>query len=132
MHPGIAADFGLEARVGLLELNLDMLSAQRRNAVSVKMLSEFPEVVRDIAFLANKDVSHEKIISVVSSVDPLIKEIELFDVYEGKNVGAGYKSMAYRLTYSLPDRTLTATEVDAVQSKVEKMLKEKFGAEVRK
>jgi phenylalanyl-tRNA synthetase beta chain len=81
--------------------------------------------------LVKKQVTHAEISKALIKADSLIKQVEIFDVYEGKNIGEDYKSMAYRLTYSDPNRTLTSKEVDATQTKVEELLKRKFKAEVR-
>ena len=68
----------------------------------------------------------------LNKVDSLLKNVELFDVYQGQNIGEGYKSMAYRLVYGSNERTLTADEVDKVQDKIMGLLEKNFKAEIRK
>jgi phenylalanyl-tRNA synthetase beta chain len=125
---------GVEQRVGVLQLNLSELSAllENKNFVSnYQPASIYPEVVRDLAFLVKKEVEHKEIlVSLLKSATLLVKA-ELFDIYEGNNIGEGYKSMAYRLTYADPKRTLTTAEVDSSLEKAQKELKKEFGAEIR-
>ena len=101
------------------------------SATSYRPLPEFPVVSRDIAFTVKKDTTHEDLSGVILSVDPLVREVSLFDVYAGKGIEEDEKSMAYRLTLSDPKRTLLAEEAEAVMKKVTKALEDKFGAKVR-
>ncbi len=134
LHPNVSATYGIDNRVGVFSLNLAQLSEMNTvgsSSTNYNSLSEFPEVIRDLAFVIKKEITHAEILVALTNVDPLLKKIELFDVFEGKGIGEGYKSMAYHLTYASPEKTLTTAEVDAAQKKVEKILKEKCGAEVR-
>jgi len=135
LHPSAGERMGLAARVGILKINLSRLAeimSEESVAPVYTALSIYPEVIRDLAFLVSKDATHAEISAAIKRADPLIKKVELFDVFEGKNVRAGHKSMAYHLTYADFHKTLTSAEVDAAHNKVEKMLEKKFGAEVRK
>jgi len=67
----------------------------------------------------------------IRSADPLIRTVELFDVFDGKNLGEGKKSMAYHLEFGADDRTLKAEEVDRVFEALRGRLKSEFGAEIR-
>jgi phenylalanyl-tRNA synthetase beta chain len=134
INPVVAKSFGIEARVGFISINLSVLSellVENRPETKYLPLPTYPEVTRDLAILVKKNVTHAEIIKTILGVDPFLKNVELFDVYEGQNIGEGYKSMAYRLTYGHLERTLTADEVERVQEKVLNLLKEKFGAETR-
>ncbi len=134
LHPAVAAALGIEERVGVFTLNLSLVAEHLDQLVSpagYQPLSLYPEVIRDIAFVVKKEITHANILKALGHVDPLLKKVELFDVFMGEGIGEGYKSMAYHLTYAHPERTLTTEEVDKVQSKVEKVLCEKCGAEIR-
>ncbi len=135
LHPSTTESYGIAQRVGLCSINLSEL-VEMNKANSFKniatALSSFPEAVRDIAFLVKKEIAHADILQVLGSIDPLLTKIELFDVFEGVGIGEGYKSLAYHLTYVSSERTLTNSEVDTAHSKVEKILQEKFKAEIRK
>lgn len=131
LNPLVGEKFGLLARVGVLEINLNRLLEVGEKAPVAGGAPDYPEVKRDIAFLVDKKVSHENLVSVIRSVDVLIKKTELFDVYEGEKIGAGKKSVAYHLIFRHPERTLTSVEVEAAREKVKKILRDKFSAEIR-
>jgi phenylalanyl-tRNA synthetase beta chain len=67
----------------------------------------------------------------IKSRVPLLKQVDLFDLYTGEQVGAGRKSLAYSLLYQAEDRTLTDPEVNAVHREVVERLRQTLGAEVR-
>jgi len=135
LNPIVAENMGIEQRVGMLQLNLSLLSELLENKVFVsnyKPALIYPEVVRDLAFLVKTGINHAQIIEKLGNIDPLIKKVQLFDVYTGSNIGEGYKSMAYSLTFFDTTRTLTVQEVDCVMKKACDVLQKEFGAEVRK
>ncbi|MDD4477010.1 MAG: phenylalanine--tRNA ligase subunit beta [Patescibacteria group bacterium] len=132
INPLTGEKFGLEVRIGVLELNLNKLSEKGIKAKTYSTISEYPEAVRDIAFIVKKEISHAEIFSAISGNVHLLKEIKLFDVYEGEKIGQGYKSMAYRFVFGDISKTLTAGEVDEARNKASRILEETFGAEVRR
>ncbi len=135
LHPGVVTHYGLEARVGVVRINLDKLGevlAKNPIAKIYQSLLNYPETVRDLAFLVDKKVTHLDILTAVQNADHLLKKVDLFDVYEGKNISEGQKSMAYHFTYFHPERTLTAEEVDKAQMKVVKILEQQLKIEIRK
>ena len=89
-------------------------------------------VARDVAFVVDWSVAHAEIVAALTGAAPLLIDAELFDVYQGKKMPAGKKSMAYHLTYRSDKKTLEAAEVDDVHAKICAMLAKKFGAEIRK
>ncbi len=132
IHPKSAKDFGLAQRVAYAEINLTKLSEFTTTPVShYRPLSSFPTVIRDVAFVVQCSILHRDIHTALRAADPLVTSITLFDVFEGKNVGHGKKSMAYRITYQSREKTLDTAEIDAAHKAVEKILKEKFKAEIR-
>ncbi len=134
INPLIAQNLGIEQRVGVLQLNLSEiceLLIKNKSEFIYKPASQYPEVVRDLAFLVKKTISHERILQTIKKSSELLKLVELFDVYEGNNIGEGYKSMAYRLIFSDDSRTLTAIEVDLLVQKVKAVIAKEFGAEIR-
>ncbi|OGH87542.1 MAG: phenylalanine--tRNA ligase subunit beta [Candidatus Magasanikbacteria bacterium RIFOXYC2_FULL_42_28] len=131
LHPKVAANFNFPYRVGVCGFNLNILADKQREARIFKPLSLYPEVKRDVAFVVYTKIVHVEVEKALAGIDPLVKGVELFDVYTGKNLGAGKKSMAYRLTLLNSERTLESKEVDVVMDKATKMLVENFGAEMR-
>jgi phenylalanyl-tRNA synthetase beta chain len=130
--PSVAKKFGINYRVGFLMLNLsDIQEAGKFKEVIYQPSSIFPEVERDVAFLVDKEVNHLDLVNVLKTVDVLIREVELFDVYMGEKIAANKKSVAYRIVYADPTRTLVGAEVDKIHKKVITTLQNKFGAEIR-
>lgn len=131
LHPMIASNFGLEGRVGVVKLNLSAVvgtSVVEKRYIPVPM---FPSSERDLAIVVKKNIAHQDILAAVVAADPLLQSVELFDVYEGGNVGAENKSMAYRFVYRNNERTLVAEEVDKAHQTIINLLKQKFNAEIR-
>ena len=88
-------------------------------------------MTRDLAFVVKENVLYNNIKDELEKFDALITKVELFDVYQGKNLPAGQKSLAFHITYSSPEQTLTSAEVDAVQEKLINHLKSKYEAQIR-
>jgi len=132
VHPRAAGNFDLPRRAYLAEINLDALmdlAAVKRPAPG---LSRFPAVDRDIAFLVAVDRPAVEVRgSIAAAAGELAESIELFDVYQGKNIPAGQRSLAYRLTFRASDRTLADEEIDAVMARVRQALVDEVRATLR-
>lgn len=130
--PSLARQHDLRDAVLLAELNLDLLLARRNPNKSFRPLPAFPAIRRDIAMILPAATTHESILQVIKQAKPAnLEAVELFDVFRGKNVPAGQKSMAYAFTYRHADRTLTDAEVNAVHDKLVAHLKQKLQTTVR-
>jgi phenylalanyl-tRNA synthetase beta chain len=135
IRPTVTEKLGIEQRIGVLRLNLSVMSELlegKASGFNYMPALVYPEVARDLAFLVKSEITHEQILNKLMKADPLLKKVELFDVYAGENIGEGYKSMAYTLVFFDEERTLTAQEVDVVVKKVCDILQKEFDAEVRK
>jgi phenylalanyl-tRNA synthetase beta chain len=93
-------------------------------------LPRYPAVMRDIALVLDESVTHKQVGDILATF-PLLKEVRLFDVYLGKQVADGKKSLAYRLTFQSPAATLTDNEVDKVMAEIVSALITKLGATLR-
>ncbi|MBI2990459.1 MAG: phenylalanine--tRNA ligase subunit beta [Candidatus Magasanikbacteria bacterium] len=131
LHPLVQNAVGMLARVAMAEIHLDKLVSSLGDSSRYEPLPLYPEVERDIAFLVGREVQHADIIKAINSADPLIREIILFDIYQGQEIEKGKKSMAYRLVYRSDEKTLETKDVDMAQTKVFQLLQEKFKAEPR-
>ena len=132
LHPALARRHDVRAPVFLAELSLDQLLARRNPARSFKPLPLHPAIRRDIAMLVAEQVTHDAVLGAVKQAKPAnLESVELFDVFRGKNVPAGQKSMAYAFTYRHPERTLTDAEVNAAQEKVVTQFRQALQATVR-
>jgi len=130
--PTLAKQYDLRDAVFLAELNLDQLLARRNAAKSFKPLPQFPSIRRDVAMLVPDSVTHDAVLEVVKKARPgNLESVELFDVFRGKNVPEGQKSIAYAFTYRHAERTLTDAEVNAEQAKLVEQFRQKLQAVVR-
>jgi phenylalanyl-tRNA synthetase beta chain len=130
--PPLARQYDLRDAVLLAELNLDLLLARRNTTKSFRPLPAFPAIRRDVAMLVPEATTHEAVLQVVKQAKPAnLEATELFDVFRGKNVPPGQKSMAYAFTYRHADRTLTDAEVNAAHEKLVAQLKQRLQAVVR-
>ena len=131
LHPQLAKELDIEQQTLMFEVQLDAISAGRVPAF--KELSRFPEVRRDLALVVNSEVPAAEIMSAMrSAAGEWLTQIRLFDVYEGKGVEDGHKSLAVGLTWQHPSRTLTDDEVSSATDAILTLLSDKFSAILRK
>jgi phenylalanyl-tRNA synthetase beta chain len=132
LHPTLARKYDLRDAVFLAELNLDTLLARRNPAKSFKALPAFPSSRRDVAMLVPEATTHESVLQVVKQAKPAnLESVDLFDVFRGKNIAPGQKSVAYAFTYRNPERTLTDAEVNAAHEKLVEQLRNSLQAVIR-
>lgn len=132
IHPDVQENYDLPDRVYLCQLDASMLQQKSNFIKKYSSLPKYPAIERDMAFVAKAEVSAAEITDIISKAGGrLLKEVRLFDVYQGKQIEAGYKSVAFSLLYQAEDRTLTDEEVNKLHDKIEKELAEKVGAELR-
>ena len=132
LMPSLARKYDLRDAVLLAELNLDLLLARRNPAKSFRPLPQFPAIRRDVAMLVPEATTHDAVSQIVKQVKPAnLEAVELFDVFRGKNVPTGQKSVAYAFTYRSAERTLTDAEVNAAHEKLVAQFKQSLGATVR-
>jgi phenylalanyl-tRNA synthetase beta chain len=132
LTPGLAKKHDLRDSVFLAELNLNQLIARRNPAKLFKPLPQFPAIRRDAAILVAETTAHEDVLQAIKHSKPAnLESVELFDVFRGKNVPEGQKSLAYAFIYRSPEKTLTDAEVNASHAKVLEAFKSKLQATVR-
>jgi len=129
LHPAVAGHFELPGAVYLFELNLPALVPHTGHG-TYQPVPRFPATVRDIALVVDITVPNQKIVDTIRAVS-LVNSATLFDVYVGEQVPPGKKSLAYRITYQSPGRTLTDEEVNKVQQQILKRLASELGATLR-
>jgi len=130
--PPLAKKYDLRDAVFLAELNLDLLLARRNPSKSFKALPAFPAIRRDVAMLVPEATTHDAILQVVKQTKPAnLESVELFDVFRGKNVPEGQKSLAYAFTYRNPEKTLTDAEATDAHEKLVEQFKKALSATVR-
>jgi phenylalanyl-tRNA synthetase beta chain len=132
LSPALQKQHDLRDAVFLAELNLDQLLARRSPAKSFKALPAFPAIRRDVAMLLPEQTAHEAVAALVKQTRPAnLEKFELFDVFRGKNVPEGQKSVAYAFTYRSAEKTLTDAEVNAAHEKLVDEFKQTLRATVR-
>jgi len=130
--PTLAKKYDLRDAVFLAEFNLDLLLSKRNASKSFKSLPQFPSSRRDVAMLVPEATTHDAVLQTVKQAKAAnLETVELFDVFRGKNVPAGQKSLAYAFTYRATDKTLTDAEVNAAHAKVLENLQTQLQAELR-
>jgi phenylalanyl-tRNA synthetase beta chain len=131
-QPALARKYDLRDAVLLAELNLDMLVARRAAGKSFRPLPQFPAIRRDVAMVVPELTMHDAVLSVVKQTKTAdLETVELFDVFRGKNVPTGQKSLAYAFTYRATNRTLTDAEVNTAHTKIVEAFKSQLNATVR-
>ena len=127
LHPSVEKE-----AVYVLEINLDRLLSKKTGKMKFKEISKYPTIKKDLAVLVNKTITSEEIARMIKkAAGSLLTNVEVFDVYEGKNIDVDKRSIAYSLSFGKQDRTLTDEEVNDVMNKVIENLQNKLGAELR-
>jgi phenylalanyl-tRNA synthetase beta chain len=117
---------------GYFELNLDSLFEQVPDLPLYEDVITYPAVKQDLAFAVDEDVVAGDLVAAArEAAGPELREIVPFDVYHGEQLGPGRKSIAFRVEFRSPDRTLTDEEAADLRQKIVDALKAKFGAELR-
>jgi phenylalanyl-tRNA synthetase beta chain len=130
LHPNLEQQLGFETPVFLFELAQDLLLQKQR--ASFKSLSKFPSVRRDLALLVKEEVNSGEIIGAIEACnETLLQEAVIFDVYRGKGVDEGFKSVALSLTLQNQAQTLTDAEIETVVNTFLESLAAKAGAKLR-
>lgn len=124
----------VEQDVYFADLNWDnIIATMNEKSVEFHELPKYPEVYRDLAFLLDKEIEFAQIEKLAYETErKLLKDVSLFDVYEGKNLEAGKKSYAISFTLLDESQTLTDKVIDAVMQKLQKRIEENLGASLRK
>jgi phenylalanyl-tRNA synthetase beta chain len=132
LSPLLARRLDLEVTIYLFAAELDALGRARRETTRFTNFPRLPGVRRDVAFFLPADVPHGRIESLLrKSGGALLAEVRLFDVYQGKGVPEGKKSLAYTLTFQAADRTLQESEIESLQRTMVETLGAEVGAVLR-
>jgi phenylalanyl-tRNA synthetase beta chain len=123
--------FGFEQEAFVAELKLPLLESHKK--IKFKSLPRYPKVLRDVAFTLDREIAAESVEKCIrESGASLLKDVELFDVYEGENLPAGKKSLAFTLELMSRERTLTEEEIESEVRRVVEVVQSKFHAELRR
>ena len=129
----ILKSFGISQDVLFADFNWDnILEVAKRNKIKFADIPKYPEVRRDFALLLDQSVQFEDIHKIAKqSEKQLLKNVNLFDVYEGKNLPKGKKSYAVSFTLQDEHKTLTDKQIDKIMNKLQANFEKQLGAELR-
>ncbi|MEN8615248.1 phenylalanine--tRNA ligase subunit beta [Dehalogenimonas sp. THU2] len=130
IHPKVALAHDIDETAYIFEIDLAALMQKVKPGRAYKQLSRYPAVVRDIALVLDEAVTHQQVKNILANFQ-LLTDVSLFDVYAGKQVAGGKKSLAYRLTFQSPESTLTDAQVDKVMAEIVSTLATELGATLR-
>jgi phenylalanyl-tRNA synthetase beta chain len=130
IHPALAESLDLDA--GTLLFELECAALQHAKPVHFREISRFPSIRRDLAVVVDRALPAGELESAVRELTgERLRELVIFDVYQGKGIETGRKSIAFGLILQDSSRTLTDMDVEAVVARVTAGLREKFGAQLR-
>jgi phenylalanyl-tRNA synthetase beta chain len=132
VHPGIIEDLELGQDIFYAEIDLDMFNKNIEGIKHYNKISSFPPIDIDLAIVVDKGIKNTDIIDTIrSNGSQLLKEVSLFDIYEGEQIEKGKKSMAYSLSFRAKDRTLKDKEVEIIVNRIVEELEKGFNASLR-
>ena len=132
LHPEAAENFGIKQKVYLFEMDVETLMKYTAKNFHFESLPKYPAIARDLAMLVDEDVAAADIERVIAKHGGKhFTGVTLFDVYTGKQVAAGKKSLAFNLTFQSKDRTLKDEEADAAFQQILAAVEQQFHAELR-
>jgi len=131
--PQLLKEFSIEQEVVYAEFDFDTLyQLAFKKDLIVQAIPKFPSSRRDFALLVDKEVSFDALKNLAQKVEKkILTQINLFDVYEGKNLPAGKKSYGLSFLFADPHKTLTDKNIDKVMQKLKNSFEKEFGAELR-
>ncbi|MFA5318271.1 MAG: phenylalanine--tRNA ligase subunit beta [Patescibacteria group bacterium] len=124
---------GVKTEVSFCELDIrELLQAYKKAGVKkYAAKNKFPYLIRDMAFVVDEKILYNDIKKEILAADGMVEEVEVFDVYRGEKLGPGKKNLAMHVTFGSAEKTLTGEEVDKVQDRIVKALKDEFSATLR-
>lgn len=132
VHPNVSENYLVDEPCFVAQLDLDVLYESANTEKKYRALPKFPAVTRDIALLVEDDILVQEIEETIKKAGGnLVEKVELFDIYKGKQIPEGKKSIAYAIAYRDENKTLTDKDVNKVHDKILRSLEYKLGAILR-
>ncbi len=123
LHPDVAEEWEIDQMVAVCEIDLDLLSKMANLTPKVVPLPRYPAAKRDIAVVVSRDISALQLENAIrKAAGGLVSQVKLFDLYEGRQIPEGKRSLAYSITFRREEGTLTDAEVNEAQERIEKAL----------
>lgn len=132
VHPLVAANYGISSEIYCAELNFTTLMTLLAPEALYQPLPRFPSVERDLALVCDDELTAAQVEGVIAAAGgTLLRSVKLFDLYCGKGIPQGKKSLAFALELRADDRTLTDADSDSVVKKILSDLQEKLNVTLR-
>jgi phenylalanyl-tRNA synthetase beta chain len=132
IHPQVIEKFDIKNRAYVFEINLDILTNQFKHSIVYKEFSKFPAITRDAAFVVPEAIEADYMVNVVlSQKEDLLENVVIFDIYEGKGMLEGTKSVGLRFSYRAADRTLTDIETNNIHDRIVRNIIKLTNARIR-
>lgn len=129
LHPKLLAASDMPARSVALEINADALFEAAADVIVARHISTFPVATQDVALVVPQEIPADEVLAALrEGAGELLEDVALFDVYAGKGIEDGKKSLAFGLRFRANDRTLTADEASAARESAVAVAAERFGA----
>jgi phenylalanyl-tRNA synthetase beta chain len=136
IHPLVARNYGpridRDQPILAADIDLEIILTQADYAQTFEPISPYPAVREDLALVVDRQIPAAEVYQAIMQAGGfLLKEVELFDVYQGSQLPPGKKSLAYHLTFESPNKTLTDKEVRKQREKILQQMERRFGARLR-
>ncbi len=132
VHQDVLDRLDLKSRALVFEMDMDLLARLASDDILCNEISKYPSILRDVAFLVDKQLTAEAILDIARSAgEELLEKISIFDVYEGEGIPPGLKSMGLRFSYRSFQKTLTDDEVNLKHGRIVKKVVASTGAKIR-
>jgi phenylalanyl-tRNA synthetase beta chain len=132
LHPDVIEKMDLRNKAYVFEINLDIMADHVFKGVIYKEISKYPAVTRDVAFVIPADIATDYMLDIVlQQKEDLLENVGIFDIYAGKGLPDGLKSLGLRFSYRATDRTLTDTEINNIHEKIVRNTVQLTGAKIR-
>lgn len=132
-HPSLTEQYGITKKVYLVELNIDKITRYAKQNKKYVEVPKFPAALRDIAMVVAEEVEVGTIQKIMEKkAKKILERVTLFDVYRSEKLGENKKSVAFELTFRIPERTLTDEEVNKAMQDIITGLEQEVGANLRK
>jgi phenylalanyl-tRNA synthetase beta chain len=132
LHGDVLEAFDLNNTAFVMEVDLDVITDVFSSQISFREVSRFPAINRDVALLVTKQIEADRVLSLVrEESEELLEKVCIFDIYEGKGVSEGLRSLGLRFTYRSPEKTLTDDEITGIHSRIVERVISATGACIR-
>jgi phenylalanyl-tRNA synthetase beta chain len=132
LHPDVAGRMDLRSRAFVLEIDAEPLTGGAERVARYREYSRFPSMIRDVAFLVGLETEAAAMIALAGTAgEELLEKVDVFDVYSGKGIPEGMKSLGLRFTYRSASKTLTDDETGQAHGRIVKKIVESTGARIR-